>query len=155
MIYKKTLVTSFVCIAATLPLVSLNIASSSPIQMNTPSYLQVFAQDQEVPFKVQNTSKSMQDPLPGHEMHQVVIAAPPRSDGKIYSGLVTFAASVPVEVIVLDPFKLMITTIKADSLPFEGAALTFHHSGGKPFTVEYTIDAMAKASTPAVESTNR
>jgi hypothetical protein len=85
-------------------------------------------------------------------MHQVVIAAPPRSDGKIYSGLVTFAASEPVEVIVLDPFKLMTTTMKADSLPFEGGALTFHHSGGKSFTVEYTIDAMAKASTPTVDS---
>ena len=96
----------------------------------------------------------MQDPLPGHEMHQVVIAAPPRSDGKTYSGLVSFAASEPVEVIVLDPFKLMTTTMKADSLPFGGAALTFHHSSGKPFTVEYTIDAMAKVSTPTVDSPN-
>jgi hypothetical protein len=144
MIYKKTLVISVVCIAATVPLVSLNISSSSPIQMNSPSYLQVFAQDQEVPFKVQNNSKSMQDPLPGHEMHQVVIAAPPRSDGKIYSGLVTFTASVPVEVIVFDPFKLMITTTKADLLPFEGAALTFHQSDGKLFTIEYSINATGK-----------
>ena len=148
MIYKKALVISVVCIAATVLLVSLNIASSSPIQMNSPSYLEVFAQDQEVPFKVQNTSKSMQDPLPGHEMHQVVIAAPPRSDGKIYSGLVTFAASVPVEVIVFDPFKLMTITTKADLLPFEGAALTFHQSDGKPFTVEYTINATVKPPQP-------
>ena len=147
MIYKKALVISVVCIAATVLLVSLNIASSSPIQMNSPSYLEVFAQDQEVPFKVQNTSKSMQDPLPGHEMHQVVIAAPPRPDGKIYSGLVTFAASVPVEVIVFDPFKLMTTTM-ADLLPFEGAALTFHQSDGKLFTVDYTINATVKPPQP-------
>ena len=85
-------------------------------------------------------------------MHQVVTAAPSRSDGKIYSSLVTFSASVPVEVIVFDPFKLIVfdpfklmtTTTKADSLPFEGAALTFHQSEGKPFTVEYTINATLK-----------
>jgi hypothetical protein len=29
----------------------------------------------------------MQDPLPGHEAHQIVIAAPPRDDGKLYSGI--------------------------------------------------------------------
>jgi hypothetical protein len=149
MICNKKLVTSFACIAATILMVSPSIASSSPIQTKSPSLPQVFAQDQEAPFRVQNTSKSIQDPLPGHETHQVVIAAPPRSDGKIYSGLVTFAASVLVEVIVLDPFKLMTTTMKADSLPFEGSALTFHHSGGKPFTVEYIINATVKTPTPS------
>ena len=58
MIYKKALVISVVCIAVTIPLVSLNIAFSSHIQMNFSPHQQVFAQDQEVPFKVQNTSKS-------------------------------------------------------------------------------------------------
>jgi hypothetical protein len=148
MICDKILVTPVACIMAILLLVSPSIASLSPIQTKSQSLLQVFAQDQEVPFRIQNTSKSIQDPLPGHETHQVVIAAPPRSDGKTYSGLVTFAASVPVEVIVLDPFKLMTTTMKADSLPFEGSALTFHHSGGKPFTVEYTINAIVETSQP-------
>ena len=143
MTYENVLLISATFIAATVLLDSLSIASSPPI--NSSSFiLQVFAQDQEVPYKVQNTSKSIQDPLPGHEMHQVVTAAPSRSDGKIYSGLVTFSASVPVEVIVFDPFKLMTTTTKADSLPFEGAALTFHQSEGKPFTVEYTINATLK-----------
>lgn len=142
---EKALVILVVCMATTLLLVSLDMASSSLIEINSPSVLQVSAQDREVPIKVQNTSKSMQDPLPGHEMHQVVIAAPPRADGKIYSGFVTFAASVPVEVIVFDPFKLMTTTMKANLLPFEGASLTFHQSDGKPFTVEYTIDATVKS----------
>jgi hypothetical protein len=145
MMCEKALVILVACMATTLLLVSLDMASSSLIEINSLSVLQVSAQDQEVPIKVQNTSKSMQDPLPGHEIHQVVIAAPPRSDGKIYSGLVTFAASVPVEVIVFDPFKLMTTTMKANLLPFEGASLTFHQSDGKPFTVEYTIDATVKS----------
>jgi hypothetical protein len=148
MIHQRVLVLSVACIAATVLWVSLIIASFSPIEINSPSVLQVFAQDQEVPFKIQNTSKSMQDPLPGHETHQVVFAAPPRSDGKIYSGLLTFAASVPVEVIGFNPFKLMTTTMKADLLPFEGAALTFHQSEGKPFTVEYTINATIKPPQP-------
>ena len=64
---------------------------------------QAFAQqqDQAISFTVQNTSMSAQDPLPGHEAHQAVIAAPPREDGRIYSGVATFTASQPVEVVVL------------------------------------------------------
>jgi hypothetical protein len=50
----------------------------------------------------------MQDPLPGHQLHQIVIAALPRADGKIYSGVVTFTASVPVEVVVLHDYKSII-----------------------------------------------
>ena len=44
-------------------------------------------------FAVQATGKSIQDPLPAHESHQIVIAAPPRDDGKLYSGIATFIAS--------------------------------------------------------------
>jgi hypothetical protein len=53
---------------------------------------QAFAQqqDQTISFTAQNTSASTQDPLPGHEAHQIVMAAPPREDGKIYSGVATF-----------------------------------------------------------------
>ena len=40
---------------------------------------------QEAKFAVQSTQKSMQDPLPGHEKHQIVIILPPRDDGKFYS----------------------------------------------------------------------
>ena len=50
-------------------------------------------QEQSTPFVVQDTKQSVQDPLPGHESHQVVIAAPLRDDGKIYSGIVSFTAS--------------------------------------------------------------
>ena len=74
------------------------------ITMTYPIQNQVFAQQQEsqaISFTVQNTSMSSQDPLPGHEAHQAVIAAPPREDGKIYSGVATFTSSYPVEVIVL------------------------------------------------------
>jgi hypothetical protein len=134
-------------------------------------------QDQPIPFTVQNTSMSTQDPLPGHEAHQAVIAAPPREDGKIYSGVATFTASQPVEVVVLHgytpsqapdqargeplnaPFgngKVAIslmkqftdTPINAGSFEFAGNALAFHTLDGKPFTVTYTVDAEVKSPTP-------
>ena len=43
----------------------------------------------------------MQDPLPGHETHQIVIALPLGDDGKMYSVQVTYSASKPVQVVVL------------------------------------------------------
>ena len=63
-------------------------------------------QEQSTPFVVQDTKQSVQDPLPGHESHQVVIAAPLRDDGKIYSGIVSFAASQPIGVVILHKYKL-------------------------------------------------
>jgi len=117
---------------------------------------------------------STQDPLPGHEAHQIVMAAPPREDGKIYSGVATFTSSHPVEVVVLHgytpsqaadqthgepltaPFgdgKVAISLMKqftdspinAGTFEFAGNALAFHTLDGKPFTVTYTVDAMAKS----------
>ena len=132
------------------------------------SVVSVFSQeDDNNKFTVQTTAKSIQDPLPGHEAHQIVIAAPPRDDGKLYAGIATFTASQPVEVVALHnynasatdpehgeplnaPFgdgKVAISLMKkftdspvsAGSLPFAGSALAFHNIDGKPFTVTYTI----------------
>lgn len=130
----------------------------------------VFAQqtEQSTPYVVQNTTKSIQDPLPGHEMHQIVIAAPPRDDGKIYSGIASFTSSQPVEVVMLHPYKpgqnstgtgeplnapfgdgkVAISLMKqftdspvsAGSFVFAGNALAFHNLEGKPFVITYTID---------------
>jgi hypothetical protein len=150
------------------------------ITMTYPIQNQVFAQQQEsqaISFTVQNTTMSTQDPLPGHETHQAVVAAPPREDGKIYSGVATFTASQPVEVVVLHgytpsqtpdqthgeplnaPFgngkvaislmkKFTDSPINAGSFAFAGNALAFHTLDGKPFTVTYTIDAEVKSPTP-------
>ena len=51
----------------------------------------------------------MQDPLPGHETHQIVIALPPGDDGKMYIGQVTYSASKPVQVVVLNQFNATAT----------------------------------------------
>ena len=124
--------------------------------------------EQSTPFVTQKTTQSIQDPLPGHESHQVVIAAPLRDDGKIYSGIASFTASQPVEVVVLHmyesganstetgeplnaPFgdgKFAASVMKqftessfnAGSFVFAGNALAFHNLEGKPFVITYTID---------------
>jgi hypothetical protein len=48
----------------------------------------------------QGTITSIQDPLPGHEEHQAAILLPLRQDGSIYSGVLTYTASAPVEVVI-------------------------------------------------------
>ena len=120
-----------------------------------------------IPYVVQNTTNSMQDPLPGHESHQVVVAAPPRDEGRIYSGIASFTASQPVEVVLLHEYKPALnstfteeplnasfdkgkfaaspikqftdTPFNAGSFVFSGNALAFHNLEGKPFVVTYTI----------------
>jgi hypothetical protein len=78
----------------------------------------------------------MQDPLPGHQGHQIVIAAPPRTDVKVYSGIATFTASIPVEVGVLHNYTSTNSTSSSTINQSIGDLLL----EGKPFTVTYTID---------------
>ena len=130
---------------------------------------------QEAKFAIQTTQKSMQDPLPGHEKHQIVIILPPRDDGKFYSGTLTYAASQPVEVVVLNPFnasatdqahgeplnapfkngKVAISLMKeftgatnAGSLDFTGSALALHNIDGKPFGATYSVTGSVTGSVP-------
>jgi hypothetical protein len=48
----------------------------------------------------QGTVTSTQDPLPGHETHQAAQILPITEDGSIYSGVITYTATEPVEVVV-------------------------------------------------------
>jgi len=52
-------------------------------------------------FVWQGTVSSMPDPLKGHESHQATVLLPPREDKAVYSGLLTFIASKPVEAVTL------------------------------------------------------
>jgi hypothetical protein len=52
----------------------------------------------------QGTVASGQDPLPGHESHEIAFVLPPRNDGAVYSGVLTYTASKPVEVVVLHKY---------------------------------------------------
>ena len=124
-------------------------------------------------FTAQTTAMSDVDPVPGHSAHQLVVVIPPRDDGMIWKGIVTWTSSVPVDVVVLheynpsmeidergppliapSPFtdgEIAITLVHPDSgsivpsgsLSFAGSALAFHTIDGTPFTVTYTVDALA------------
>jgi hypothetical protein len=116
---------------------------------------------------IQKTGVSNTDPLPGHSAHQLVMALPPRSDGKVWVGTVTWTASKPVEVVVLHMYNSSITAdaahgqpliapfgngsvaislvktpsgtpVASGSMPFAGNALAFHTLNGDKFVVTYT-----------------
>ena len=61
-------------------------------------------------FTAQKTVKSTVDTLPGHEMHQAAVILPQRTDGKIWVGTLTWAASDPVEIRLLHNYNSSITT---------------------------------------------
>jgi plastocyanin len=50
----------------------------------------------------QGTVTSSQDPLPGHEEHQRATILPFRQDNVTYSGVLTYTATAPVEVVILN-----------------------------------------------------
>ena len=134
---------------------------------------QTEATSQSRKFTAQTTAMSDVDPVPGHSAHQLVLVIPPREDGMIWKGIITWTSNVPVDVVVLheydssmeiderggpliapSPFKdgeIAITLVHPDSgsivpsgsLSFAGSALAFHTIDGTPFTVTYTVDALA------------
>ncbi|MDP8886508.1 MAG: plastocyanin/azurin family copper-binding protein [Thermoproteota archaeon] len=50
----------------------------------------------------QGTVTSSQDPLPGHEGMQMATILPFRQDGTVYSGVLTYTSTAPVEVVTLN-----------------------------------------------------
>ena len=51
---------------------------------------------------LQGTVTSSQDPLPGHEGMQMATILPFRQDGTVYSGVLTYTSTAPVEVVTLN-----------------------------------------------------
>jgi hypothetical protein len=126
---------------------------------------------------IQKTAESTVDPLPGHSAHQLVMALPPRDDGQVWIGTVTWSASKPVEVVVLHGYNSTVkpdashgspltapigpgkevaisliktnsgTPVASGSMRFVGNAVAFHTLSGDKFTVTYSLDAMAKPLT--------
>ena len=68
-------------------------------------------------FTVQKTATSVMDELPGHEMHQAVVALPARDDGKIWVGTVTWTSSKPMEVRILHDYNSSITVDEVHGKP--------------------------------------
>jgi hypothetical protein len=87
----------------------------------------------------QGTVSSFQDPLKGHESHQVAVILPPREDQAVYSGVISYIASRPVEVVTLHDY-----TLSNASIPDEfGAVMTAPtpwRQGGEVATAMMALD---------------
>jgi hypothetical protein len=139
--------------------------------------------DEQDTITIQKTGVSSTDPLPGHSAHQLVMALPPRDDGKVWMGTVTWTASKPVEVVVLQGYNSSVTAdaahgqpltapfgkgavaisliktssgtpIASGSMPFAGNALAFHTLSGNKFTVTYTVAATATQLSSSIPSSS-
>jgi hypothetical protein len=79
---------------------NLLIADAQPSQPSSSEQLETQI---EVDMIVrQGTVTSSQDPLPGHEGMQMATILPFRQDGTVYSGVLTYTSTTPVEVVTLN-----------------------------------------------------
>jgi len=121
-------------------------------------------------FVWQGTKSSQVSPLPGHEKEQVAAILIPRSDGAVYSGVLTFSTTKGANVEIWHAYNpgntsalgsktfgtlktanyngmpVAITDLSGSgssaSVPFSGNAVLLH--AGSPFTVTYTVNAVAQ-----------
>ena len=190
---KKTSITLASAIIAAAALGGLGVITTTTVNAQVPGMTTsqentTTAQQQSTPatptsdtVTIQKTGVSSPDPLPGHSAHQLVMALPPRSDGKVWVGTVTWTASKPVEVVVLHGYNSSVTAdaahgqpltapfgngavaisliktpsgtpVASGAMPFAGNALAFHTLSGDKFTVTYTVDATAKQASSSLPS---
>ena len=190
---KKTSITLASAIIAAAALGGLGVITTTTVNAQVPGMTTsqentTTAQQQSTPatptsdtVTIQKTGVSSPDPLPGHSAHQLVMALPPRSDGKVWVGTVTWTASKPVEVVVLHGYNSSVTAdaahgqpltapfgngavaisliktpsgtpVASGAMPFAGNALAFHTLSGDKFTVTYTVDATAKQASSSSPS---
>jgi plastocyanin len=79
---------------------NLLIANAQPEQLTINQPLT--QQQEEKVTIIQGTVTSSIDPLPGHEGQQMATVLPFRQDGSMYSGVLTYTATEPVEVAILN-----------------------------------------------------
>ena len=87
----------------------------------------------------QGTVSSFKDPLKGHESHQVAVILPPREDQAVYSGVISFIASKPVEVVTLHDYTLGNMTVP-DKFGVVMKAPTPWRQGGEVATAMMALD---------------
>ena len=123
-------------------------------------------------FVTQGTASSQVSPLAGHAKEYVAAILKPRSDGAVYSGVLTYTASKGANVEIWNAYSpgntstLTSKTFGAlktasyngmaiavadlspsgatGSIPFSGNAVLLHATS--PFTVTYTVNAVAQPS---------
>jgi plastocyanin len=78
------------------------IANAQSPQGTTSQPVTQQQQEEEETIIRQGTVTSSQDPLLGHEEHQMATILPFRQDGALYEGILTYTATEPVEVVILN-----------------------------------------------------
>jgi len=68
-------------------------------------------------FTAQKTATSIVDTLPGHQMHQAVVVLPQRTDGQIWVGTLSWSASKPVEIRLLQNYDASVQPDQAHGKP--------------------------------------
>jgi hypothetical protein len=99
---KRGLKKNSVLLAASIVAMFFVLAVAPSIGVTT-----VYAQKSSNPldhYIVQGTAASGPDPLPGHQMYQLIMAIPPRDDGKIWTGTISYSASYPVKMVILHKY---------------------------------------------------
>ncbi len=127
----------------------------------TVSYTVSYVEKEPSSTVMTGTTISIQDPALGHESHQLAVILPPNE--MPYSGMLTYSASEPVQLIALHgplaegedngqpiwtpdgetKFALTIVDQQASTgtWNFAGNALAIHTKNAEPFTVTYTVVA--------------
>ena len=132
------------------------IANAQPSQPFTSEQLET---QQQVDTAIrQGTVTSSQDPLPGHEEMQMANILPFRQDGTLYSGVLTYTATAPVEVVILNMQTLNETEqdiINATAVGEFGSLFTSQLDNqtslsGSYITPSYAGSAVPSASIPFV-----
>src|SRR5215210_482656 len=80
---------------------NLQIANAQPEQLTTANQTLTQQEEEKVMIR-QGIVTSSLDPLPGHEEQQMATILPFRQDGSLYSGVLTYTATEPVEVAILN-----------------------------------------------------
>jgi hypothetical protein len=136
--------------------IALHTKNAAPF---TVSYSVTYTENPVSEKVIKGTLTSQQDPGIGHEMHQLAVILGP-SNGRAYSGHITYDASEPVQIVTLiGPMSkgeistmpywtpdgktyyglVLIPSKAAGSTMFSGNALAFHTMNETPFTVSYSL----------------
>jgi plastocyanin len=145
---------------ATAPFGNPLIANAQPSQSFT-SEEQLETQQEVDTATRQGTVTSSQDPLPGHEGMQMANILPFRGDGSLYSGVLTYTATAPVEVMILNMQTLneteqdILDTLNATAGGEFGSLFTLQLDdqtslSGSYITPSYAGSAVPSASIPFV-----
>jgi hypothetical protein len=165
---KKTIITTLMAVMSFVVVISL-ISTTAYAQQNETKTMDKASKY----FAIQETKISHPDNMaPEHQQyHQIAIALPPQGN-KIYIGQVSYSASTPVNVFVMQPLNTTVTQNAtavplanveggfavsgshiledevADNVEFAGSAVYFHSRSNEPFTVAYTVVGKTVNPTP-------